>query len=62
MSPESYTLNELAKANRTTRVTLYKEIREGRLRSFKIGRSRRVAHDAWTEYLASREAEARPGG
>jgi excisionase family DNA binding protein len=49
-----YTVPEVMERLAVGRATAYELIRTGELRSLKIGRSRRVSHQALIEYLASR--------
>ncbi len=55
----AFTVKEIASRNGVSHVTVYKEINEDRLRSFKIGKSRRITVEAEREWIEQREAEAR---
>jgi excisionase family DNA binding protein len=54
-----YRVQEAAEALGLSRSTIYEQMRSGRLRSVKIGRSRRIPAQAITEFveLLRREAE-----
>ena len=54
----AFTVKEIASRNGISHVTVYKEINGGRLRSFKLGKSRRISAEAETEWVRAREAEA----
>jgi len=55
-----YRPEEAAKALSVSRDTVYAEIAAGRMRSVKLGRSRRIPHGALTDYVAMLESEAEP--
>ena len=54
----SYSVNEVAERNSLCRQSIYNEINAGRLRSFKVGKSRRISDEAEREWIRQREAEA----
>ena len=54
----SYSVDELAERNNLCRQSIYKEINAGRLRSFKVGKSRRITEEAEREWIRQREEEA----
>jgi excisionase family DNA binding protein len=54
----SFSIDEIASRNYMSRSSVYKEISEGRLRSFKVGRARRVSAEAERDWIAEREAES----
>lgn len=54
---KSYTVREIAKRNGVSHMTVYNEINAGRLRSFKIGKCRRITDDAEAAWIQDREAE-----
>ena len=54
----SKSVKKLCKDHDITPPTAYKEMAAGRLRSFKIGRSRRIAESAEAEWIEQAEAEA----
>lgn len=56
--PLSHTIEETMAELNSSRATVYKEIRDGRLLSFKIGRRRFVSHEALVGYIRAREREA----
>jgi excisionase family DNA binding protein len=61
MNKRALTIAEAAKAGGPGRSTIYKDIREGRLRAVKFGRSTRILLDDFERYLASApEIEPRP--
>jgi excisionase family DNA binding protein len=53
MEQLALTIDEAAKAGGPRRAKLYDEIRKGRLRAIKIGRSTRILVDDFRKYLAS---------
>lgn len=53
----SYSTYELSLKTDIPETKIQEEISSGRLRSFKVGRSRRVSHDAILEYIVDREDE-----
>ena len=55
---QSFTIAEIAERNTIARSTVYNEIAAGRLRSYKIGRVRRVSAEAESEWIRSLEREA----
>ncbi len=54
----SLTVEQVAKRNQLCRQSIYNEINAGRLRSFKVGKSRRITEQAEQEWIREREAEA----
>lgn len=56
--PEAYTIDDATHVLGISRPTLYREIRDNRLRTYHVGRRRYVSADAIREYIAAREAEA----
>ena len=54
----SLTVDQVAKRNQISRQSIYKEINAGRLRSFKVGKSRRITEEAEQEWIRQREEEA----
>lgn len=56
-----YTVPEACKYLRLGVTTVYELIATGQLRTFKIGRARRVTRDALDEFIANREREASVG-
>jgi excisionase family DNA binding protein len=57
--PTSSAVEDFAKRHGVCRVTVYKEIAEGRLRTFKVGRRRLISSEAERQWIESREAEGR---
>ena len=57
--PTSSTIEDFGKCHGLCRVTVYKEIAEGRLRTFKVGRRRLISYQAECDWITSREAEGR---
>ncbi len=59
MTPRnSFTVREIAERNGISHVTVYREINAARLRSFKIGKCRRITEEAEQDWVQAREAEA----
>jgi len=56
VEPLAYTVNEAAEALRIDRTHVYHLIRDGRLRSIKLGKSRRIPADALAELIAQSAA------
>lgn len=54
----SLTVDQFAARNCMTRPTVYAEINSGRLRSFKVGRLRRISVEAERNWIARLEQEA----
>jgi excisionase family DNA binding protein len=54
-----YSVRETMEALSMSRTVLYEQIRSGRLRSVKQGRSRRIPRTAIAEYVALLEHESR---
>jgi len=54
----SSTVKEFAERHKVSRQSVYNEINAGRLRSFKVGKSRRIAFQAEIDWISQREAEA----
>ena len=61
MQSISLTVEQVAKRNHLSRQSIYNEINAGRLRSFKVGKSRRITERAESEWIHEREAEASTG-
>jgi len=57
----SYSPTEAGMELDVSRVTIHKLIREGELKSFKIGRLRRISRDAIDEYINKQELLAERG-
>lgn len=58
---KSFTPREIASRNGLSHPTIYKEISAGRLKTFKVGRARRISEVAereWIELLESLERAA----
>jgi excisionase family DNA binding protein len=55
----SLSIADAAKALNVSRPTIYKEIQNGRLKTFTIGRRRLVSPDALRDYVKLREKAAR---
>jgi excisionase family DNA binding protein len=55
----AYTVDEVAARNRISRLAVYAEIAAGRLRSYKIGRGRRISADAESDWIRTKEGEAK---
>jgi excisionase family DNA binding protein len=53
MEPVAITIDEAAKAGGPRRAKLYEEIKSGRLRAVKIGRSTRILMSDFRAYIAS---------
>lgn len=58
MQSISLTVEQVAKRNQLSRQSIYNELNAGRLRSFKVGKSRRITELAEQEWILEREAEA----
>jgi len=56
--PRLYDIPDLCRILRISRSLLYEQIRSGRLRTVKQGRSRRASDTAVREYIALLEKEA----
>ncbi len=54
----SHTISQVMDELNLSRATVYVEINNNRLRTYKIGRRRMVSHDALLEYIRAREAES----
>ena len=54
----SFSVRQLARRHGMSFVTVYSEINAGRLKSFKVGRLRRISFGAEAKWVAEREAEA----
>jgi len=52
-------ITDAAKALNVSRPTIYKEIQQGRLQTFTIGRRRLVTPDALRDYVSQREKAGR---
>jgi excisionase family DNA binding protein len=59
--PRLYDIPDLCRILRMSRSLLYEQIRSGRLRTVKQGRSRRASDNAVREYIALLEKEAETG-
>lgn len=46
-----YTIDQIAKLGGPRRAKLYSDIKRGRLKTMKFGRSTRVSESAWRDYL-----------
>lgn len=57
-TPLAYTIPDVGAVLRQSRAVVYREIKAGRLRSFKVGGRRYVSADAAREYVIAREIEA----
>ncbi len=53
--PLSYTVGQAAKRTNISETKLWSAIKDGRLRSFKLGRSRRVSESALREFISDLE-------
>jgi excisionase family DNA binding protein len=53
--PLAYRIGEAVEVSRLPRTHLFQAIREGKLRSYRVGNNRYVAHDALVEYLSALE-------
>ncbi|WP_152363826.1 helix-turn-helix domain-containing protein [Microlunatus speluncae] len=53
-----YRVTEAAHVLRLSRSAIYELIRSGQIRSVTVGRSRRITHNALTEYIERLEEEA----
>lgn len=51
----AYTIQEFAQTYKVGRTTVFEEIAAGRLRSYKIGRSRRISGEAGREWQRALE-------
>ena len=58
MNKKSYSVNEVAQRNGLCRQSIYNEINAGRLRSFKVGKSRRISSEAEEKWIHQSEEEA----
>ncbi|MFL6115420.1 MAG: helix-turn-helix domain-containing protein [Catenulispora sp.] len=56
--PRLYDIPDLCRILRLSRSVIYEQIRAGRLRTVKQGRSRRVSEKAVYDYIALLESEA----
>lgn len=56
-APDPLTIRDVCQALRVAHPTVYKQIRAGRLRSYKIGRRRFVTRKALDDYIAQSERE-----
>ena len=52
------TINGFCRRHKLCRQTAYNEINAGRLRTYKIGKSRRITEDADRDWLKDREQDA----
>lgn len=52
----SFTVAQIAKRHNFSRQTIYVELNAGRLRSYKVGKSRRITEQAEAEWIAEQEA------
>ena len=50
-----HTPEEAARVLRLSRTTIYELLKSGQLRSYKVGRSRRIPATALAEFVASRD-------
>ena len=57
LSPLTYSIEQTMEALNLSRATIYAEINEGRLRTYKVGRRRMVSHDALANWIKARESE-----
>ena len=57
--PLTYSIEQTMGALNLSRATIYAEINEGRLRTYKVGRRRMVSHDALADWVKARESEMR---
>ena len=57
-SPTSSTVDEVAERHSVSRQTIYKEMSAGRLRTYKLGKSRRITAEAEAEWIRQREADS----
>ena len=55
--PITYSIKQTMEALNLSRATIYVEINEGRLRTYKVGRRRMVSHDALASWVKARESE-----
>ena len=56
---ESFTINEFCAAEKISRAFFYKLQSQGKApRTYPLGSSRRISHDAYTAWRAARETEA----
>jgi excisionase family DNA binding protein len=46
-----YTIDQVAKLGGPRRAKLYSDIKQGRLKTMKFGRSTRISESAWRNYL-----------
>ena len=46
-----YTIDQIAQMGGPRRAKLYRDIKQGRLKTMKFGRSTRVSESAWRDYL-----------
>jgi excisionase family DNA binding protein len=46
-----YTIDQIAKLGGPRRAKLYLDIKQGRLKTMKFGRSTRISESAWKDYL-----------
>lgn len=60
MTKLSYTIEDAILTLNLSRATLYREISQGRLRTFSVGRRRFVSLQAIEDYIAEREKESNP--
>ena len=59
-APRLLTIEDAARALQIGRTQLYVEIKEGRLRTLKVGKRRCVSPDALAEWIKAREDEQNP--
>ncbi len=57
ISRSAFTVREIAARNGLSHPSVYKEIAAGRLRTFKVGRARRISTEAEQEWIELLEAE-----
>ena len=55
--PLTYSIEQTMGVLNLSRATIYAEINEGRLRTYKVGRRRMVSHDALADWVKARESE-----
>ncbi len=57
MTLGAYSVEAFGKAHHLGRTTVYEEIKEGRLRTFQVGKRRLISVEAAAEYRRQREEE-----
>ena len=55
--PLTYSIAQTMEVLNLSRATIYAEINEGRLRTYKVGRRRMVSHNALTDWVKARECD-----